>query len=387
MLQVRIKHFLILFLLLTSIGCRSDHNTEKESLLNPDHYKAIVDGDSTHFIVLRNRRGMEVDLSDYGARILSIIVPDKNGEMINVVLGFDNIQSYYPEENLPKLGGTLGRYAGRIRNGMFVIDNDTIHVTRNSIGHCLHGGAEDGDKGWQYKMYKIISQTDSTVLMSMLAPDGENGFPGNVEVRVRFTVEDKNALRIDYQAVTDRATVICMSNQSYFNLSGNPDNSISDLRLYVNASYYLPIDSTKMVTGSIEPVDGTPLDFRKEKLIGRDIDNAWNEQIKFGNGYDHTLVLDTKGNLDQVAARLHCRRSGVIMDIYTTEPSINLYTGNYLYSSISRRKTENFSQRHGLCLETQHFPDSPNHPEWQNVLLRPGEEYRSTTIYSFRTEE
>ncbi|MDE7413548.1 MAG: galactose mutarotase [Muribaculaceae bacterium] len=352
--------------------------------LDPAYFTTVIDGDTTRLIILENKNGMEVCLSNYGARIVSMMVPDKEGKPVNVVLGFDSIQAYFPEVKLPKLGGTLGRYAGRIGYGRFILEGDTIDVTKNDFGHCLHSGSEDGDKGWQYKIFKIAEKNDSSVLMTFVSPDGENGFPGSIKANIRFTLTQNNSLRINYSAVTDKPTVICLSNQSYFNLSGDPDNSVTDQRLNINASSYLPVDSTRLVIGEICSVEGTPLDFREEKSIGRDIDNAWNEQIRYGRGYDHAFILDTRGDLTQKAVSLYCKKSGVEMNIFTTEPAIQFYSGNFLYSSLSRKQNENFSQRHGLSLEPLHYPDSPNHPEWPNVILLPGEEYNSTTIYSFR---
>lgn len=373
---------LIAFIML---GCREHHvSDETISGLNPKNFETVIDGDSTKLIVLKNKAGMEVCVSNYGARIVSLMVPDSKGTMQNMVLGFDSIQSYFPDVDLPKLGGTIGRYTNRIGNASFVLDGDTIHVTENNFGNSLHGGAEDGDRGWQYKVFKVVAENDTTVLMTMVSPDGENGFPGNVTASVRYTLLANNSLRIDYEAETDAPTVVCMSNQSYFNLSGNPDTSISDLKLQINAAQYMPVDSTRLVTGDFEDVDGTPMDFRKEKQIGRDIDNAWYEQIRYGNGYDHAFVLDSKGDLNKVAVSLYCKKTGIRMNIYTTEPSIQLYTGNFLWGSLSKKRDDNFSQRHGLSLEPQHFPDSPNHPSWPNVVLRPGEIYQSTSIYGFK---
>lgn len=367
------------------LGCREHHvSDETISGLNPKNFETVIDGDSTKLIVLKNKAGMEVCVSNYGARIVSLMVPDSKGTMQNMVLGFDSIQSYFPDVDLPKLGGTIGRYTNRIGNASFVLDGDTIHVTENNFGNSLHGGAEDGDRGWQYKVFKVVAENDTTVLMTMVSPDGENGFPGNVTASVRYTLLANNSLRIDYEAETDAPTVVCMSNQSYFNLSGNPDTSISDLKLQINAAQYMPVDSTRLVTGDFEDVDGTPMDFRKEKQIGRDIDNAWYEQIRYGNGYDHAFVLDSKGDLNKVAVSLYCKKTGIRMNIYTTEPSIQLYTGNFLWGSLSKKRDDNFSQRHGLSLEPQHFPDSPNHPSWPNVVLRPGEIYQSTSIYGFK---
>lgn len=376
--------FLILLLLIFFWGCKKENRTDLTySGLDPMNFTEVIDGDSTKLIVLRNANGMEVCISNYGARIVSIVVPDKDGTYRNVVLGFDSIQAYYPEVDLPKLGGTIGRYAGRIGHARFVLEGDTINVTVNDFGHCLHGGAEDGDKGWQYKTFRIVEEKDSSVLLTMISRDGENGFPGNVTARVRYSLLENNSLKVDYQAETDKTTVIGMSNQSYFNLYGDYENSISDLKLQINSSIYMPVDSTRLVTGEFSDVTGTPMDFRKEKLIGRDIDNAWHEQIKNGNGYDHTFVLDTKGDITKPAVALRCKKTGIKMEIFTTEPAIQFYTGNFLHSSLSKKREENYSQRHGLSLEPQHFPDSPNHPDWPSVVLRPGEVYNSTTIYKF----
>ncbi|MDE5806556.1 MAG: galactose mutarotase, partial [Muribaculaceae bacterium] len=317
-----------LMLLCYAVSSCSEDSGKGETLsgIKAENFETVINGDSVKLIVLNNGNGMEVCLSNYGARIVSMVVPDIHGHSRNVVLGFDSIQAYFPEVDLPKLGGTIGRYTNRIGGARFILDGDTIKITENNYGNSLHGGAEDGDKGWQYKVYHIAESNDSSVLMTMRAPDGENGFPGNVDAAVRFTLSHDNSLRIDYSAITDRPTVICMSNQSYFALSGDPENSISDLRLRINASAYLPVDSTRLVTGELATVEGTPMDFRKEKLVGRDIDNAWHEQIKFGNGYDHAFVLDSKGSLEEAAVSLHCKRSGITMEIFTTEPSIQFYT-------------------------------------------------------------
>lgn len=385
-MNYKLIYLLPFILLLTNCEKKQNPNLT-QSGLDPANFQIKIGEDSLDFVTLRNKNGMEVCLSNYGARILSIMVPDAKGRFQNVVLGFDSIQAYYPENDLTKLGGTIGRYTNRIGHGKFILDGDTVNVTVNSLGHSLHGGAEDGDKGWQYKIFRIKEINDSSVLMSTISSDGENGFPGTVTASVRYTVLPQNAIRIDYEATTDRPTVICMSNQSYFNLSGDPDLSISELKLQINADRFMPIDSTRLVTGEFFPVEGTPLDFRKEKTIGRDIDNAWFEQIKNGNGYDHTYVLNTQGNLQIPALSLRCKRSGIKMELFTTEPAIQFYTGNFLYSSLSKRQEQHYSQRHGLSLEPQHFPDSPNHPEWPSVILRPGEIYHSTSIYKFSIEK
>lgn len=357
-----------------------------KSGLNPKNFESVVNGDSTSLITLTNASGMEVCITNYGGRIVSIMVPDKDGNFQDVVLGFDSIGAYLPDVNKTDFGAAIGRYANRINQGRFVIDGDTIQLPQNNFGHCLHGGTDMGTLGWQYRVYKVENATDSTLTISIDSPDGDNQFPGNVKAQLTYTLQNDNALRIDYSATTDKPTIINMTNHSYFNLSGDPELSVVDEMVWINASNFTPVDSTFMTTGEIIPVKDTPMDFTKEKLLGKDIESEY-IQVKYGNGFDHNFVLDTKGDLQDCAARVTDPRSGIMLEVFTSEPGVQFYTGNFLDGTVTGKKAKIYNQRHGLCLETQKYPDTPNKPAWPSATLRPGETYNSTCIYKFSTKK
>lgn len=357
-----------------------------KSGLDPKNFESVVNGDSTSLITLTNASGMEVCITNYGGRIVSIMVPDKDGNFQDVVLGFDSIGAYLPDVNKTDFGAAIGRYANRINQGRFVIDGDTIQLPQNNFGHCLHGGTDMGTLGWQYRVYKVENATDSTLTISIDSPDGDNQFPGNVNAQVTYTLQNDNALRIDYSATTDKPTIINMTNHSYFNLSGDPELSVTDEMVWINATNFTPVDSTFMTTGEILPVKDTPMDFTEEKLLGKDIESEY-LQVKYAKGFDHNFVLDTKGNLEDCAARVTDPRSGIMLEVFTNEPGVQFYTGNFLDGTITGKKAKIYNQRHGLCLETQKYPDTPNKPAWPSATLRPGETYNSTCIYKFSTKK
>lgn len=357
-----------------------------KSGLDPKKFESVVNGDSTSLITLTNASGMEVCVTNYGGRIVSIMVPDKDGNFQDVVLGFDSIGAYLPDVNKSDFGAAIGRYANRINQGRFVIDGDSIQLPQNNYGHCLHGGTDMGTLGWQYRVYKVENATDSTLTISIDSPDGDNQFPGNVKAKVTYTLQDDNALRIDYSATTDKPTIINMTNHSYFNLSGDPELSVTDEMVWINAANFTPVDSTFMTTGEILPVKDTPMDFTEEKLLGKDIESEY-LQVKYGKGFDHNFVLDTKGNLEDCAARVTDPRSGIVLEVFTNEPGVQFYTGNFLDGTVTGKKAKIYNQRHGLCLETQKYPDTPNKPTWPSAILRPGETYNSTCIYKFSTKK
>lgn len=357
-----------------------------KSGLDPKKFESVVNGDSTSLITLTNASGMEVCVTNYGGRIVSIMVPDKDGNFQDVVLGFDSIGAYLPDVNKSDFGAAIGRYANRINQGRFVIDGDSIQLPQNNYGHCLHGGTDMGTLGWQYRVYKVENATDSTLTISIDSPDGDNQFPGNVKAKVTYTLQDDNALRIDYSATTDKPTIINMTNHSYFNLSGDPELSVTDEMIWINAANFTPVDSTFMTTGEILPVKDTPMDFTEEKLLGKDIESEY-LQVKYGKGFDHNFVLDTKGNLEDCAARVTDPRSGIVLEVFTNEPGVQFYTGNFLDGTVTGKKAKIYNQRHGLCLETQKYPDTPNKPTWPSAILRPGETYNSTCIYKFSTKK
>lgn len=345
--------------------------------LDPKAFETKVNDHSVNLYTLKNKNGMEVCITNFGGRIVSVMVPDKNGNMKDVVLGFDSIADYV---NIPSdFGASIGRYANRIKDGKIVIDGVTIQLPQNNFGHCLHGGP----KGWQYQVYEA-KQIDGTKLeLVRQSPDGDENFPGNVTAKVTYTLTDDNSIDISYEATTDKKTVINMTNHSYFNLSGDAQKPITDHLLYVNADKFTPVDSTFMTTGEILDVKGTPMDFTVAKTVGQDIDKYEYDQLKNGNGYDHNWVLNTNGDIKQVAARLTSPVSGITLEVYTDEPGIQVYSGNFLDGTVKGKKSIVYNQRAAICLETQHYPDSPNKPEWPSVLLEPGKTYRSHCIFKF----
>lgn len=373
-----------LFLLLASVillSCSQSEEHLTESGLDPKAFLSVTQqGDSTALFVLNNNNGMEVCVTNFGARIVSVLVPDRDGIMRDVVLGFDNIKDYQNVKS--DFGASIGRYANRINQGRITIDGETIQLPQNNYGHCLHGGPN----GWQYKVYKPVEVTRNSIFFSLFSPDGDENFPGNVNAKVSYTLTDDNAIRIEYSATTDAKTVINMTNHSYFNLSGNPSNPAIDHILYINASNFTPVDSTFMTTGEIASVEGTPMDFTTHKAIGQDIENPY-QQLRNGKGYDHNWVLDTKGNVNELAAKLSCPSTGIAVEVYTNEPGIQIYTGNFLKGNVVGKNGVAYPCRASVCLETQHFPDSPNKPQWPSVLLEPGQKYYSECIYKFVVEK
>ena len=349
--------------------------------LDPENFVSEVNGKPTSLFTIKNANGMEVCITNFGGRIVSIMVPDKNDSLRDVVLGFDSIADYV---NKPSdFGAAIGRYANRINKGILAIDGDTIQLPTNNFGHCLHGGPQ----GWQYQVYEGQLVNDSVITMTMHSPDGDQNFPGAVTAKVTYTLTSDNALDIKYEATTDKKTVINMTNHSYFNLSGNPAQPATDHVLYVNADTYTPVDSTYMTTGEILPVKGTPMDFTTPKAVGQDIDKFEFEQVKNGNGYDHNWVLNTNGDITQLAAKLTSPESGISLEVYTNEPGIQVYSGYFLDGTLSGKKGIVYNQRASVCLETQHYPDSPNKPEWPSVILEPGQTYQSECIFKFTVEE
>ena len=347
--------------------------------LYPNDFKAEKDGQQTGLYILKNSLGMEVCITNFGGRVVSIMVPDREDKLRDVVLGFSNATDYM--EIPSDFGASIGRYANRIGQGLFTLDSTDYQLPKNNFGHCLHGGP----KGWQYKIYEVEKVSDNSITLVRNSPDGDESFPGNVTAKVTFTVTTDNALEIAYQATTDKPTVINMTNHSYFNLSGDAANSILDHVLYVNAQYFTPVGRTLIPTGEIVPVAGTPMDFTIPKVIGKDIDSTGYEQIRFGNGYDHNWILDTKGDMGAVAATLFSPESGIKLDVYTDEPGIQVYSGNFLDGKVTGKNGIVYQKRAAICLETQHYPDSPNKPEWPTTVLRPGETYTSHCTYKFST--
>lgn len=361
-------------------ACTSGETTTRSGLVAAD-FQTTINGQTTDLYTLTNASGMEVCVTPFGGRVVSIMVPDRAGVMRDVVLGFDNIADY---QNIPSdFGAAIGRYANRIAQGKFTLDGVEYQLPQNNFGHCLHGGPE----GWQYKLYEVAEVKENALTLVMHSPDGDAGFPGAVEAKVTYTLTDDNALDIAYEATTDRPTIINMTNHSYFNLVGDPTQTILDDELMVNAESFTPVDDTYMTTGEIAPVEGTPMDFRQAKPIGKEIDNFDYEQLKNGNGYDHNWVLNTAGKLDEAAVVLYSPKSGIELTVYTDEPGIQVYTGNFLDGTAVGKHDIAYKQRVAICLETQKYPDTPNKAEWPTAVLRPGERYTSKCIYKFGVRE
>ena len=337
---------------------------------------------------LTNANGMEVCITNFGGRIVSIMVPDKEGKLQDVVLGFDTADKYFPENNASDFGAAIGRYANRIAQGKIVADGEEVQLPQNNFGHCLHGGPT----GWQYQVYDANLVDDKTLELTLVSPDGDNNFPGEVTAKVTYTLTDDNAIEIQYEASTTKQTVINMTNHSYFNLSGDPNNTVADEVLMVNADNYTPTDTTYMTTGEVRPVEGTVFDFREARTLGTNFGEEDAEIAAAGGGYDHNWCLNTKGNKDEVAVRLSDPRSGIVLEVYTDEPGIQVYTGNFLDGSAVGKKGISYKKQAAICLETQKYPDSPNKYnlegwEGSNSWLNPGEVYTSYCKYKFSVEK
>ena len=348
--------------------------------LNPADFQTEVDGKQTALYTLTNANGMEVCITNFGGRIVSVMVPDRDGVMRDVVLGFDSIADYvkYPSD----FGATIGRYANRIGQGKFSLDGVDYQLPTNNYGHCLHGGP----KGFQYRVFDAVQPDQRTLKLSYLSKDGEEGFPGNLQCTVTFTLTDDNAIDIRYAAETDKPTIVNMTNHSYFNLDGDPSQNNSEYLLMVDADNYTPVDSTFMTTGEIVPVEGTPMDFRQPTAVGARIDDDF-DQLKNGLGYDHNWVLNTKGDDSRACATLLSPKTGIKLEVFTNEPGIQVYAGNFLDGTLRGKKGIVYGRRASVCLETQKYPDTPNKPEWPTAVLRPGEKYDSHCIFRFSVEK
>ena len=373
-----------LLILIGAVALLAGCNQKKEvaltaSGLNPENFVDTFNDAPTALYTLTNANGMEVCITNFGGRIVSILVPDNQGQMKDVVLGFDKVSDYFPHNNQTDFGASIGRYANRINQGKITLDGVEYQLPQNNFGHCLHGGPT----GWQYQVYECVEADAKHVKLLRVSPDGDNNFPGEVKAYVTYTLTEDNKIDIAYEATTDAATVINMTNHSYFNLSGDPANhAVTEDILYINAANFTPVDDTYMTTGEIVPVADTPFDFTTAHAIG-DAIAADDEQIRNGNGYDHNWVLDTAGDINGVAVELYCPATGIDLKVYTDEPGIQVYSGNFLDGTVTGKKGIVYNQRHGICLETQKYPDTPNKPEWPSAVLRPGETYHSHCVFAF----
>ena len=357
--------------------------------LNPAKFDTIINGDTVKLYTLKGDKGMEVCITNYGGRVVSLMVPDKNDSLVDVVLCFDNIAQYM--EKTTDYGSSVGRYANRINMGRFVLNGDTIQLKQNDKhdggrDHCLHGG---GDTGWMNKVYKAEQIDEQTLKLTIVAEDGENGFPGTVTATTTYKIVNGNTLDITWEATTDKPTIINQTNHNYYNLSGDFEEEAGGLNqlLMVNADSFTVADDSYMPTGEIRAVEGTTMDLRTEHAIIDGLDREFN-QVKNANGaYDHNWCLNTKGDDTQVCATLYSPKTGIFMEMFTNEPGVQVYTGNFQgiqgEENIVRKHGKHYPQYISVCLESQKYPDSPNHPEWPSPILNPGEKYYSHAAYKF----
>lgn len=349
------------------------------NFVDPANFDTTIDGQKTGLYFLKNAQGTTAAITNFGGRLVSFGIKDKNGEFKDVVLGFDKISDYVTVPS--DFGASIGRYANRIDSAWYVLNGDTVRLEANDNPNSLHGGF----KGWQYKIYSVKEVTDNTITLVYNSPDGDGKFPGNVTATVKYTLTADNAIEIDYTATTDKATVINMTNHSYFNLNGDPTKPINNCHLYINSDQYTPINDHMIPTGEMAPVAGTPFDLNTLAEIGNKIDDFSDEQVKTGNGFDHNWCLKTYKNGDEsvVCATLYSPATGIQLDVYTNEPGIQCYTGNFLNGTVKGKGGIVYNKHAGICLETQKYPNSPNMPEWPSATLNPGETYHSFCKFAF----
>ena len=374
------RNMLIALSSLMLVACDGVQPSETLSGLQRENFVTEIGGKTTDLYVLNNANGVEACFTNHGARIVSVMVPDRDGVMRDVVLGFDSIEGYVNVAT--DFGAVVGRYANRIDHGRITLDSVEYQLPCNNYGHCLHGGPN----GFQTQVFDVESVTDSTIVMTYLAADGEEGFPGNVLCRVAYTLTHDNAIVIQFSATTDKTTVVNLANHAYFNLDGDASKSNADYLFYINASGYTPVDSTLMTNGEILAVEGTPMDFRTPTAVGARI-NDDNEQLRYGMGYDHNWVLDTQGDMTQVAARLTSPATGIVLEVYTDQPGLQVYSGNFLNGTAIGKGNVACNYRSAIVLETQKYPNSPNYPHWPSPVLRAGETYEAACVYKFSVEE
>ena len=362
------------------LGCTTHEQPTQSGLLR-SHFQTEHAGMPTDLYTLTNHQGMEVCFTNFGGRIVSIMVPDKDGQLLDICLGHDSIADYirYGYQGC-NFGALIGRYGNRIKEGRFTLDGVEYQLPRNNDGNCLHGG---GEVAFHNRVWQAQPINNNSIAFCTVSEDGEDGFPGTLRVKVTYTLTDENTIRIDYEATTDKPTIINLTNHCYFCLSGDPSRDVMDEILYLNAEAYTPVDGNVAVTGEVARVENTPFDFRTPTRIGERINDTTHQQIINGRGYDHNWILATDGDLNAVAGVLYDPTTGIEMSIHTDQPGVQFYAGNFLDGSFMGKSGVAYPRRSGLCFETQHFPDSPNQPSFPSTTLRPGETYATTTIYKF----
>ena len=360
------------------------------SELNPADFESTIDGKQTALYTLKNQNGMEVCITNLGGRVVSIMVPDRDGNLKDVVLGYDNVAQYADREGSPSdYGASIGRYANRISQHSFQIGEENFDLVANDGDNCLHGGPT----GWQYQVYDAEQPDDQTLKLTIVSPDGDNGFPGEVTATTTYRLTDDNTLDITWEATTTKETVINQTNHCYFNLNGDPSREGTNMELYVNADCYTPSDIYYIPTGEVAEVEGTPFDFRQPRVLAEVVNDTTFEQIKNATGVDHNFCLNTydlasdKGDDTQVAASLYSPETGILLEVFTNEPGIQVYTANFQGvgrdADILRKHGVKYPKHVSVCLESQKYPDTPHHPEWPSANLKPGDTYHSHCAYKF----
>ena len=370
-------------------ACNSSENPQLTvSGLDPVKFDTVINSKPVKLYTLKNQNGMEVCITNYGGRIVSLVVPDKDGKPTDVVLGFDNIAQYADTLNSPSdYGSSVGRYANRIKEGKFVLNDTTYQLKKNDGPNCLHGG---GNTGWMHQVYDAEQIGDSILKLTIVAEDGENGFPGKVTAVTTYKLTADNILDMTWEAESDKPTIINQTNHNYYNLSGDFTQAAYDQVLYVNADNFTPSDKLYIPTGEIKSVEGTPMDFRTPHAVGDSIKSEF-DQIQNATGYDHNFCLNTykdgKGDDTQVCASLYSPKTGIFMEMYTNEPGVQVYSGNFqgvgADADIIRKHGLKYPKHVSICLESQKYPDSPNHKDWIQPVLNPGEKYYSHAAYRF----
>ena len=373
--------FLLIVLMLSLMSCKNSKEPEVP-LLDSKSFSANVDGKETALYTLNSGNGVYMQVTNFGARVVSLFTPDKNGKYEDIAIGYENIDRYINNSGERFLGCVVGRYANRIANGQFDIDDVVYNVPVNNNGQSLHGGI----KGFDMVVWDVVKATDNELVLSYISPDGEEGYPGTVSVKMVYKLTPENEFVITYEAETDKPTVINLSHHSFFNLKGSGNGTITDHILMLNASSTTPVDSVLIPTGEIASVEGTPFDFREPTVIGARIDQE-NDQLKNGYGYDHNWVIDKTTDAVELVASLLEPASGRFMEVWTDQPGIQFYSGNFFDGKSTDKYGKNINFREALALETQKFPDSPNHPNFPSTRLNPGEKYLQTCIYKFGVKE
>lgn len=342
-------------------------------------FDTTLDGKKVSLYTLKNTKGMQAAITNWGARVVSLIVPDKTGKPTDVIIGFDNIKDFLSTTTDPYYGAIIGRYGNRIAKAKFSIDGTVYTLAANNGPNSLHGGP----KGFQAQVWDAKPIGENSLELTYVSADGEEGFPGKLNVKVTYTLTDDNEVKIDYEATTDKKTICNLTNHAYFNLNGPGSGTINNHLLMINADLYTPVDVTLIPTGKNEKVAGTPFDFRSETAIGVHVNDTTNEQIKNGAGFDHNFVLNANtGTGLNHAAHVIGDKSGIMMEVSTTEPGLQFYGGNFMTGK-NKSKGATDDHRSAFCLETQHFPDSPNQPGFPSTLLEPGKVYKTSSVYKF----